>query len=420
MKTKSANQATQEASRGGGAIRDLGMASVPPKAELGRYDHGLAEFPAFRFGKRRRSDDELIRFSDTIHRQGGNPLHRTWTVYPSAKHGYGGATTQALLFDLHQIWRAQGFRGVRIHFGTLRNLYQLQHPGKNPAPSDYERLRRDLDILCGYEFDCQNAFWDPGTETYGSMHAWHLFSGWYEPLRRRPDDRQAELPFGFIEVSETFAKVASQRGFFVTGFDSPFFHSLRPVEQRLALYLSKMFVSQEFHRRFLDDIAAAIPIEAASATKVRQTLREAASGLMEKGFPNLERFEVERGRGGRWLATFHRRDKVEQDASPRPASLVGLPATEKLLIEEMIEVTRDPGSTDMWALAVRRLGTEAVRYALADLKSEVAQRGAGGGGGEQIKNRGAWLTKKLFAMAEERGTKLTRHDGVARRPSVRG
>mgnify|MGYP003472915779 CR=1 FL=1 len=43
--------------------------------------------------------------------------------------------------------------------------------------------------------------------------------------------------------------------------------------------------------------------------------------------------------------------------------------------------------------AVRRLGTEAVRYALADLKSEVAQRGAGGGGGEQIKNSIVVLSK---------------------------
>ena len=209
-----------------------------------RYDHSLAEFPAFRFGKRRRRPEELIRFSDTIAGPGPNQerFERQWTVYPSAKWGYGGATTQALLFDLHQIWKDQGFRGTRIHFGSLRTLYQCQHPGKNPSMLDYGRLRRDLDILCGYEFDCVNAFWDPLSRSYGTMRAWHLFSGWYEARRTRSGDPQEELPFGFIELSDTFAKIAQERGFFVTGFTPQLFHGLRPVEQRLALYLSKVFL----------------------------------------------------------------------------------------------------------------------------------------------------------------------------------
>ena len=110
-----------------------------------RYDHGLAEFPAFRFGKRRMQSEELLRFADAISGPRGQRLERSWTVFPSAKWGYGGATTQALLFDLHQVWKEQGFHGSRIYFGTLRKLYQLQHPGKNPAPLDYARLRRDLE-----------------------------------------------------------------------------------------------------------------------------------------------------------------------------------------------------------------------------------------------------------------------------------
>ena len=283
---------------------ERGCDGEPPKeggasvsAVHARYDHSLAEFPAFRFGRRRRSGpDELIHFSDTI--AAPNSAHqrlvREWTVYPSARWGYGGATTQALLFDLHQIWKTQGFRGTRIYFGTLRNLYQCQHRGKNPSMLDYTRLRRDLDILCGYEFDCVNAFWDPVSRTYGDMRAWHLFTGWYEATRARPDDPQQELPFGFVELSETFAKIAQARGFFVTGFDSELFHSLRPVEQRLALYLSKMFVSQEFHRRHEADLYHALPIEAARLTKRRQTLREAAQGLKDKGYPNLAEFRFEK------------------------------------------------------------------------------------------------------------------------------
>jgi len=385
------------------------------RADSARYDHSLAEFPAFRFGKRRRQSDDLIRFADSISGPRGQRLERSWTVFPSAKWGYGGATTQALLFDLHQIWKDQAFRGSRIYFGTLRKLYQRQHPGKNPAPLDYARLRRDLDILCGYEFDCDNAFWDPGSRTYGNMRAWHLFTGWYEARRARSGDIQEELPFGFIEVSDTFAQVAQERGFFVTGFDSAFFHGLRPVEQRLALYLSKMFASQRVHRRYEDDIYGALPIEGAATNKRRQTLREAADGLLQKGFPNLARFDLERSpKTGRWLASFYRAGKVAQEAPVRAPSMERIPDQFRPLVEDIVAQTNDPGSIPMWVRAIRGLGEDSVRFALADLRAEQLQRRAGSAG--SIKNAGAWLTTKLMAMAKERGVLITRHQGETRRP----
>ena len=382
-----------------------------------RYDHSFAEFPAFRFGKHRRGADELIRFTDTITGPDSDEesLIRTWTVYPSAKWGYGGATTQALLFDLHQIWKTQGFRGTRIHFGTLRNLYQLQHPGKNPSTLDYTRLRRDLDILCGYEFDCANAFWDPVSRTYGDMRSWHLFTGWYEATRARANDPQEELPFGFMELSETFAKIAQDRGFFVTGFDSAFFHSLRPVEQRLVLYLSKMFVSQELHRRHEAELYEALPIEAARLTKRRQTLRDAAQGIVRKGYSNLSSFSLKSAaRTEGMVATFRRRRKVAQDQPVGRPTLGRLPEATRLLVEDIVTETHDPDSIPMWTRAVRGLGEQAVRFALADLRAEKRQRAAAGED-DGIKNEGAWLTTKLMAMAEERGIVITRHVGETRR-----
>ena len=390
----------------------------PAPTAHARYDHSLAEFPAFRFGKRRRrGTDELIQFTDTIAAPNGTQprLVRQWTVYPSAKWGYGGATTQALLFDLHQIWKAQGFRGMRIYFGTLRNLYRCRHPGKNPSRLDYTRLRRDLDILCGYEFDCMNAFWDPGSRTYGNMRAWHLFTGWYEATRARADDPQQELPFGFVELSETFAMIAQTRGFFVTGFDSELFHRLRPVEQRLALYLSKMFVSQEFHRRHEAELYHALPIEATRLTKRRQTLRESANGLMEKGYPNLAAFCFEKAaRTDGFVATFRRQQKIRQDQPLRGFALHRLPVSLRPLVEDIVEQTGDQDSIPMWVQAVQGLGAEAVRFALADLRSEQRQRAAGREAGI-IKNPGAWLTTKFMAMAEERGIRITRHVGETRR-----
>ena len=401
--------------------RDIGPAEegrASATATHARYDHSLAEFPAFRFGKRRRGSDELIHFTDTITapKSTQQRLVREWTVYPSAKWGYGGATTQALLFDLHQIWKTQGFRGTRIYFGTLRNLFQCQHSGKNPSTLDYTRLRRDLDILCGYEFDCVNAFWDPVSRSYGNMRAWHLFTGWYEATRARAGDPQEELPFGFVELSETFATIAQKRGFFVTGFDSEFFHRLRPIEQRLALYLSKMFVSQELHRRHEAELYHALPIEAVRLTKRRQTLRAAAHGLMDKGYPNLEAFSFEKAaRTDGLVATYRRRQKVQQDQPLQRLTLNRLPENVRSLVEDIVDQTGDSDSIPMWVRAVRCLGEQAVRYALADLRSEQLQRAAGRAVGA-IKNPGAWLTSKLMAMAEERGILITRHTGETRRP----
>lgn len=134
-----------------------------------RYDHGLAEFPAFRFGtRRRRNSNEKIEYTDTIRGPKGEPLERRWTTYPAIE-GYGGSTTFSLLFHLHQLWKEQAFAGQRITFGTMCSLFQRIYPEEHPNDLRYAQLRRDLDILCGYTFDCENAFWDPATKSYGHM-----------------------------------------------------------------------------------------------------------------------------------------------------------------------------------------------------------------------------------------------------------
>ena len=168
------------------------------------------------------------------------------------------------------------------------------------------------------------------------------------------------------------------------------------LEQRLALYLSKMFASQQVHRRFEDDIYGALPIEGAAANKRRQTLREAADGLIQKGFPNLARFDLQRSpKTGRWLASFYRAGKVAQEAPVRAPSMDRIPEQIRPLVEDIVAQTNDPGSIPMWVRAIRGLGEEAVRFALADLRAEQLQRRAGSEG--SIKNPGAWLTTKLMA-----------------------
>ena len=112
---------------------------------------------------------------------------------------------------------------------------------------------------------------------------------------------------------------------------------------------------------------------------------------------------------------FHRRAKVQQDLPQRGLALNVLPEDVRSLVEDIVEETADPDSIPMWVRAVRGLGAEAVRFALADLRSERRQRAAARGA-DAIRNPGAWLTTKFMAMAEERGIRITRHAGETRRP----
>ena len=132
------------------------------------------------------------------------------------------------------------------------------------------------------------------------MRAWHLFTGWYEATRARADDPQEELPFSFVELSETFAKIAQERGFFVTGFDSEFFHRLGPVEQRLALYLSKMFVSQEVHRRHEAELYHALPIRGIEVDQMPPDVASCSSGTRGQGLPEPRRVLVRQSGSARW------------------------------------------------------------------------------------------------------------------------
>ncbi len=77
-------------------------------------------------------------------------MAREWKVYPG-HFGFGGQSAQVLLYDLLKLYVEQGCRGSQVQFGTLRHLFQRRGE-RNPSKRDYERLRRDLDILRGYDF----------------------------------------------------------------------------------------------------------------------------------------------------------------------------------------------------------------------------------------------------------------------------
>lgn len=373
-------------------------AALSPAIEnQGYFDFDLAEFPLFRLYRHRDAADarEPLVYRDTISGRDRQPVVREWKVF-AGRLGFGGETTQSLLYDLLQLYIEQGCQGSQIQFGTPRSLF-LRRGARNPSRGDYERIRRDLDILRGYDIHCKNAFWDHKRQAYVDMK-WRLFGDTFFFKSEPTDDGGSDLPFGFIEVSSTFRQIARARGFFGLGFEHRFFHGLKPLQQRLAIYLAKKFVSQKRHRRFVEDLCRALPIEAERPDNQRAILRRAAEGLGAAGFALLAGFRMEKGKDGRWLAVFHRGQTPGPGYRIARTSAGDLIPGVSALVDRIVEVTRDPSDRLWWMQCVRRLGPGPVDRALGQLK-EAIQSG-------KVRSRGALLTKIFKDIAEEAGIVL--------------
>lgn len=368
-----------------------------PEQPDARYDFDLAEFPLFRFHTRasKSSSREPLVYVDTITGRDGQSVRREWRAYPGP-FGFGGPSTQRLLFELLQIYAEHGRRGEVIRFGSLRSLL-MRSGSRNPSSRDYARARRDIDILRGYDFQCRNAFWEREKRCYVDMH-WRLFGAVYY-LKYDVDGNDSSA---FIEVSPVLQQIAQTRGFFPLGFDRALYHRLRPLEQRLAVYLAKKFVSQAVHRRFVDDLARALPIEAARPRDVRAILKEVGEGLLEKGLPLLRAVRMDRSRRGRWIAVYERNDlaKARLRRAQVPPSAETTSARLEDQVERIIEATESPRDRRWWINCVSRLGPAVVDRALGQLREAC--------GTGRVRNPAALLTKIFKDLAEEAGIELSR------------
>jgi hypothetical protein len=362
----------------------------------GRYDFDLAEFPFFHFDKN--PDQPLkdpITYTDTITGKDGRAVVRQWKVYPSAAYGFGGPTTQLVLYDLLQLYIEQGCKGNQIQFGTLYNL--LQRRGiRSPSTRDYQRLRRDIEILCSCRFHCKNAFWDRERQSYVDMN-WQLFNSVFY-FKATPDSQHSEMPFGFIEVSSVLQQIARTRGFFTLGFPAPFFYKLKPLEQRLSIYLAKKFMSQSLHQRFVEDLAKALPIDAKRPDNVRAILRNAATGLIEKQVPFLAGFELRKStREGKWVAVFHRRCVPAVSSYPTE-ELKNLPMPTNQLVQRLSEISGQPEDWRWWRKCAEQLGSAGVESAIGQFEETSRLR--------RVENPGAMLTKILKDVAAQMGKSI--------------
>lgn len=375
-------------------MTDQSTATIKQK---GRYELSLAEFPVTLLSKSKTTG--FIEYQDTIRGKDNLEVVRNWKVYPDAKLGFGTASTLSTLYELFQIWKEQRFCSKTITFASLYHL--AKRKSIVPTNTSYETLRKDLRCLTGLVIEAKNAFWDNEKQAYVDAY-FHLFERvrFYKELQ----NGQATLPFSYIEASDELFGSVSANSLFETDFDSQFFHSLKPTEQRLSIYLSKMLRNKNVFRRDIMKLAEQLPLTTKLKKKAKQQLKQSAQRLVDKGFKLLGSFSFEPSQSGSGEnMIFHRRH-----ALPKPAGKGSAhhkyqeqkpPELQQLLVQDILQVCDDEASRPFYTRVAALMPKDLICQTLSEVK-EVRDLGT------IQKTKGALFTKLIKEKAEKIGVTL--------------
>jgi len=369
-----------------------------PEAIKSKYELTLSEFPIFILSKKTNKMIKSIDYEDTIIGKDNKIVKREWKVFPDSELGFGTASTFETLFDLFQIWKEQNFEGQYIQFGTIYHL--LKRKGQSTGRQQYRQIIKDLNCLVGLRITAKNAFWDNKHKAYIDM-TFHLFDR-VDIYKEKPTGQDV-LPFSRIKASDVLYGSILKNSLLTADFDSDFFHSLTPMEQRLAIYLSKIFRSQAIHKRELMAFARQIPINAKQTKHIKERIKLAGNGLMKKGFKPLAGYEFKKAVDGKTeLIVFKRSGSAPQNKKliNRVPNNNGKEDFEiDLLVEDILEVCEDEKSTGFYKKVARLLPQQDIYQAISEVK-EVRDLG------EIKKNKGAIFTSIIKKYASERGLDL--------------
>jgi hypothetical protein len=367
---------------------------IPSKPQISKskYELTLSEFPIFILSKKTDEKIDCIEYQDTITGKGGQLVQRDWKVYPDVKLGFGSDSTFKTLFDLFQIWKEQNFENQFIQFGSVYRL--LKRRGNNLSKGEYNRIMRDLKCLVGMRIEAKNAFWDNEIKGYVDM-TFHLFD--HVALYKEKPNGQATLPFARIKASDILYGSVLKNSILIADFDSKFFHGLTPVEQRLALYLAKIFRSQTIHKRDLLTFARQIPIYAKQTKHIKERLKKACDGLLEKEYKYLEKYWFEKTSAEKnELIVFQRKGELPK--------LPALPASKypkqdyeiDLLVQDILEICGDSKSELFYRKVADLMPKDLIYRAVAEVR-EVSKLG------QTKRSPGALFTALIKKYATEHG-----------------
>jgi len=191
-------------------------------------------------------------------------------------------------------------------------------------------------------------------------------------------------------------------------FESKFFHGLTPVEQRLALYLSKIFRSQAVNKRELGEFASQIPLEVKEPKLIRQRLKVACAGLKGKGFSLLASCDFEKGADRKTeYVVFKRKGEPPKLKVPIQAlkqkklllPAIHPPEEAEYLLESILEFCGDQKSVNFYKKVVRLVDRQTIFRALQEAKVSNDMS-------ETIKSKAAHFTYLIRKYAQEQGIKI--------------
>lgn len=378
-----------------------------PKISKSKYELSLAEFPIFNLSKdplikQRKPYNQPYVYQDQIIGKDHIKVQRIWNVWPDSQYGHGSPSTLSTFFDLFQIWSEKNFENEYVHFGSLYNLAKKR--GVIRSMNFYRQLRRDLSCLVGIKIVAQNAFWDNESKCYVDKE-FHLFDE--ISIYKEGTGGQMVLPLCWIKASDVLYGSVLANSILTMNFDPKFFHSLTPVEKRLALYLSKMFRSQYIHKREIFTLASQIPLKIKEKKLIKQRLKKACTGLSQKGFQLLESFRFQKGDSGKEFIVFYRRGNqsspffnpfTKQDFQQTPTPQKD-PSDVNLLIDDILQICQDRTSYGFYKKVARLMSNQDIYRALSEVK-QIRDTGT------IKKSKGAIFTNLIKKYAREQGINI--------------
>lgn len=357
-----------------------------------KYEMSLAEFPLFLLSKRSLSGIDSIIYTDSIIAE-GKPVERTWRVTWSEKYGPATQSTAETFFALFQIWASQGFKSRWIHFGSIHNI--LTRRGISTSKRDYQRTLKDLHRLCNLYIEADNAFYDSSAKKYIDA-SFHLFEGLV--LKKDAAGNPDPTTKGFIKAHPVLLD-AAKKNTFLLGIDEKKFFALPGIQQRLYLYLRKMFTFQKFHIRNVSDLARQIPLFS-STRKIKQQIKTASQAILDSGLiPSFSNFKFYSSSNGAELIRFERADAQQISLFDQEEKQSVIENNFALITE----VCTDKHSYAFYQKVANKMSTDDICRALSESKNFAKEANRNGASCSIPKI----FTSRIVSIARERGIELT-------------
>jgi hypothetical protein len=332
----------------------------------GAFELNFSEFPIAHLSKRlpKGVDRHKIHYSDLIKGRDGTLVERKWTIRTSAEHGLGGPSSLDVIFELMQIWKEQGFQAPKIYIGTYYNL--IKRLGLQAGGTAYQQVEKDLESIYGLEIIAENAYYDKELGRYVDKKV-KPFIGW--EFYKKQEIKDYMTDFGYISVNPEFFEAFRKKSLYYLPFENNYFKTLTAHEQKLALYLSKVFNPyrkriQQTYNRNIEQLCDLLPIYGENY-KRRYYLTQACKGLIRKNFILLDRYEVNDK-----IITFYNRQ--QQSLLPYLNPKTGSKSQQQIdiLLEDQLKVCGDKHSSDFYSLVARVVPDDIIYECLSEAKQE--------------------------------------------------